>query len=155
MKMQPAFIALGAMLILSPLSVHAADAKSGSCSLLKTADLTSLLGGTPTAKPKGDSCTWTASDSTTSLMTLKYPDTGMGAEMAFAGARKNAGQDASVTDEQGLGDKAFARLGSSGVVMLMIKQSRLLQVVLKTGAPGTPKDLEALRPVAKKAIEAY
>lgn len=160
MKMQPIVIVFSALLLLSPPSVHAEklnslETKADSCALLKPDDLTTLLGGTPTAKPSGDSCSWTASDSTSNLITIKYASTGMAAEMAFASARKNAAKGGTVTDEAGLGDKAFARLGSTGVVLIMIKQGRLLQMQYKTGAAGTAKDLDALRPVAKKAIEAY
>jgi hypothetical protein len=41
------------------------------------------------------------------------------------------------------------------VALMMLKQGRLLQLQYWTGAAGTAKDLDALRPVAKKAITAF
>lgn len=156
MKIKLVLIGFGAMLMLSTLSVHAENSpKADSCALLNPDDLSSLLGGTATGKPKGDICNWTASGSTASLTTIKYPRTGMDAEMSFASARKNAASGGPITDETGLGDKAFARLGATGVVLVIIKQGRLFQMQYKTGAAGTAKDLDALRPVAKKAVEVY
>jgi hypothetical protein len=77
--------------------------------------------------------------------------------MVFAAARKSAARNGAVTvtDEPGLGDKAFASLESFGVALMMLKQGRLLQLQYWTGAAGTAKDLDALRPVAKKAITAF
>jgi hypothetical protein len=86
-------------------------------------------------------------------MVLKTP--GVSSEMAFAGARQNAHRTGKVTDEAGLGDKAFAVMGSGGVVLMIIKQGHLLQLQYMTGTAGTAKDLDALRSVAKKAIAAY
>jgi len=124
--------------------------------LLKPADLVTLLGGTPIAKSNPGGCFWTIPDSPRKLVLLNYRATGPAAEMAFAGARGNAGKDGTVvTDEAGLGAKAFASLPSFGVALVMFKQGRLLQLQYWTGAAGTAKDLQALRPVAKKAIAAF
>lgn len=160
MKMQPIVIVFGAMLTLSPLTVHGAPpaplaAKSDLCALLTPDDLTTLLGGTPIAKPNKDACSWTASGSTKKFMAVKSPNTGMAAEMAFASARKNAAKGGTVSNEAGLGDNAFAYLGPVGVVLVIIKQGQLIQMQYRTEAAGTAKDLDALRPVAKKVMAAY
>jgi hypothetical protein len=160
MKIQPVLIWFSAMLMLSPLTVQAEkaqslEAKSDSCALFKPGDLTTLLGGTPVAKPNATSCSWTAAGSKSKLIAIKYANTGMAAEMAFAGARKNAAKGGTVTDEAGLGDKAFARMESFGVSLVIIKQGRLLQLQYGAGVTGTAKDLDALLPVAKKAIAAF
>ena len=145
-------LALGLLLF----STQPLRAESDGCALLQPADLTTLLGGTSIAKPNAGGCIWTASGNTRKLVALKYRATGPAAEMAFAGARGNAGKDGTViTDESGLGDKAFASLPSFGVALVMLKKGRLLQLQYLTGAAGTAKDLEALRPVAKKAIAAF
>jgi hypothetical protein len=158
MKMPDVLIGFVAMLMLSPLSVQAGpvnEGKSDSCALLKPADLTTLLGGTPIANPKPGGCNWTASGSTKQLTAIVYQNTGMAAEMAFSGAKKNAAKGGgTVTNEAGLGDRAFARLESFGVSLMTIKQGRLLQLQYGAGMAGTVKDLDALRPVAKKAIDA-
>lgn len=144
-------------LVLGPLLFFAQPlrAQSDRCALLKPADLTALLGGTPIAKPNAGGCIWAVSGSTRKLLALKYSATGPAATMAFAGARKGAANGGTVTDEAGLGDKAFASLASFGVALVMLKQGRLLQLQYWMGAAGTAKDLAALRPVAKKAIAAF
>ena len=146
----------GLVLGLLLFSTQPLQAESDGCALLKPADLTTLLGGTPSANPNAGGCSWTVSGSTRKLLAIKYRATGPAAEMAFAGARGNAGKDGEVvTDEAGLGDKAFSNLTSFGVVVVMLKQGRLLQLQYWTRAAGTAKDLAALRPVAKKAIAAF
>jgi hypothetical protein len=146
----------GLVLGLLLFSAQPLRAESDGCTLLKPADLTTLLGGTPIANPNAGGCSWTVSGSTRKLVAIKYRATGPAAEMAFAGARGNAGKDGEVvTDEAGLGDKAFSNLTSFGVAVVMFKQGRLLQLQYWTGAAGTAKDLDALRPVAKKAIAAF
>lgn len=148
----PAVISL---LIASGSSTAIAASNPDSCALLKPADLTALLGGTPIATNIRGNCNWAASGSTKKLIALKYKHTGSAAEMAFAGARKNSSKGGKVTDETGLGDKAFSTTSSFGVTMMVIKQGRLIQLMLMTGQAGTAKDLDALRPVAKKAIAAF
>jgi len=157
MKMQTINIV---MLMLCPLVVHAAppvpaEAKSEICALLTPDDLTTLLGGTPVAKPSKDSCSWTASGSTKNLIAAHYPNTGMAAEMSFSSARKNAAKSGPIAKEDGIGDNAFSRLGQVGVVLVIIKNGHLIQMQYRTEAPGTPKDLDLLRPVAKKVISAF
>jgi hypothetical protein len=134
------------------------QAESDGCALLKPADLTTLLGGTPIANPNAGACSWTVSGSTRKLIAakLKLRTAGLTAEMAFAAARQGAAKGGKVvTEEAGLGDKAFASLESFGVALVILKQGRLLQIQYWTGGPGTAKDLGALRPVAKKAIAAF
>ena len=161
MKIQSLLTWFGAMLILLPLSVHAAEptapteAKSASCALLKPADLTTLLGEAAEAKPTGDACSWTVSGSTNKLNILKYKNSGMAAEMAFAGARKNAAKNGTVISQRGLGDNAFALMQPVGVVLLAIKNGQMVQLQYWSGKAGTDKDLEALVTVAKKAIEGF
>jgi hypothetical protein len=159
MKIFPRRAALllgGLVLGLLVFSTQPLRAESDGCALLKPADLTTLLGGTPTANPNASGCNWTASGSARKLVAIKYKATGQAAEMAFTGFRGNVARNgAVVTDEAGLGDKAFASLESFGVAMVMVKQGRLLQLQYWTGAAGTAKDLQALRPVAKKAIAAF
>ena len=109
MKMQSVLFGFVAMLMLSPLSVHAASPdkdKPDPCALFKPDDLTKLLGGTPVAKANGPSCSWSVEGSSKKLITLKYPGTGMAADMAYATAKKNATKGGStITNETGLGGR--------------------------------------------------
>jgi hypothetical protein len=74
----------------------------------------------------------------------------MGARM---GAQRE--QDAKVSDEDGLGDKAFSGQVSFGVVFVVLKQGRLLQIQYWTGSQGTSQDVAALRPVVQKVVTAF
>ncbi len=133
------------------------QAQTDACALLKPADLTALLGGSPIAKSSTGGCTWSAAGSPKKLLAMSPRAAGPDATMAFMGARNAAakGGTVTVTDEVGLGDKAFASLESFGVALVMLKQGRLLQLQYWAGAAGTAKDLNALRPVAKRAIAAF
>jgi hypothetical protein len=84
-------------------------------------------------------------------------ETGPAAHDAYAAARAAAGKDAkaTVSDEAGLGDRAFAARTRFGVALFMLKGGRLLQLQYWSGGPGTAKDLAALRPVAVKAVAAF
>ena len=93
MKMQLIFIGFCAMLTLSPLAANAEPpAKDESCALLKPDDMAKLLGATPEAKANKGACIWAVPGGKSRLIVAKSPNTGMAAEMAYSGARKNAGQ---------------------------------------------------------------
>jgi hypothetical protein len=157
MKTRLALIGFSTILTLISLSAHAAPgaSKTDSCALLKPDDLTALLGGMPTGKPKKEMCSWTVSGNPKRLITIQYPDDGMGAEMGFANAKRAPSKGGPAIDEANIGDEAFSRLLPTGVVLIAVKQKKLLQLQFHTGAAGTDQDLNALREVAKKAIAAY
>jgi hypothetical protein len=160
MKYQHVSIGFGAILMLAALSSYAETAapkpaNSGPCALLKPGDLTALLGSTPVADPKGVSCTWTVSGSPKMLIAAHSPATGMSAEMTYYDAEKKASKGGPVITLRDVGDRGFARLNKKGVLLITIKHGNLFQFVYLTGAAGTEKDLEALKPVAIKAFAAF
>jgi len=120
--------------------------------LVKAADLKSLMGAVPSGSSKKGACTWTVAGSQAKLITTKFPDTGMAAEMAYSNIQKNAAKGGETIDVKGLGDRAFARFNRAGVVLITIKNGTLLQMIYATGSMGTQKELDALQPIAKKAI---
>ena len=154
---QRAVLLLGGIVVgLMLFSAQPLLAASEGCGLLKPADLNALLGGTPIAKPNGGACNWTVPGTSRKLIAAKLKATGKTAKMEFAAARKGAAKVGRiVTDVAGLGDKAFASLEPYGVALMMLKKDRVLQLQYWTGAAGTAKDLDALRPIAKKAIAAF
>jgi hypothetical protein len=156
MKM-PAMLLRGLVVGALLLGALPGRAESNSCRLINAAVLNALLGGGAVAKPNGGACSWTVAGSPRKLVAAAMKATGPGAEMAYAGGRKNSAQEGTnkVTDEAGIGDKAFAVQTSYGVALFMMKQGRMLQLQYWTGTHGTPKDVEALRPVAKKAIAEF
>lgn len=128
------------------------------CSLVKAADVAMLLGGPATCSPapKGTSSVWQGADPHRKLAILTYSSQTPG-EMAYRGAHQGAMNDpkAMLVDESGLGDKAFSITPAFGAAFVMLKGGRVLQLQFWTGAQGTPKDREALRTVARKAIAAF
>ena len=161
MKFLSASFGVGAILMLCTIAAHAETATSqpapthGACALLKPEDLTVLLGAVPSYSSKKGACTWTVSGKKTKLITAKFPEEGMAAEMAYYDAEKNASKGGQVISLHGLGDKGFARLNRIGVVLVTIKKGQLLQIVYATGSVGTQKDVDALKPVAMKAIASF
>lgn len=160
MKFRSAHIFFSVLLMQFVFAAHAETAASqpvthGACALLKAEDLTKLLGANPVSSSKKGACTWAVSGKPNKLITTKFPEEGMAAEMAYYNAEKNASKGGQVISVSGLGDKGFARLNKIGVVLITIKNGKLLQMIYATGAEGTEKDLDALKPVATKAIATF
>jgi hypothetical protein len=156
MKLQTISVGFGAMLMLAALAVHAeAQPTHGACALVKAEDLKALMGAVPSGESKRGACTWSVTGSQTKLITTKFPDTGMAAEMAYSNIQKNAAQGGEIINLKGLGDKAFARFNRAGVVLITIKNGTLLQIIYATGKLGTQKELDALQPIALKAIAGF
>ena len=149
-----AAVLLGSMAV----TVKPIAAQSDACAVVKPADAAALLGGvaTPNPSPKGGSCTWKAADPKRSLGVLVYSKD-MPGEMMYTGARGNAGKEngSSLTDEGGIGDKAFSIKASFGASIIMLKGGRLMQLQYFTGGAGTDADRDVLRALAKKAIAAF
>jgi hypothetical protein len=136
------------------------SAQTDACALLKAGDVAPLLGGTPTqtATPEGGACTWIGATAGHKLIVLTYKNmAGVPGEGAFMGARMGAqaSEDAKVSDETGIGDKAFSGQVSFGAIFVVLKQGRLLQLQYWTGSQGTSQDVAALRPVVLKAVAAF
>ena len=148
-------LALAAILALPGLLPAQTDA----CALVKAGDAAALLGGTATSKPTpgGQTCTWTGSASGRKLMILTYKNTRVPGETAFMGAQQGAqaDQDDKISNEGGLGDKAFSVTTSFGAIFVVLKQGRLLQLQYMTGSRGTSQDIAALRPIVQKAVAAF
>ena len=146
-----AFVPVALVLVSQPVRAQAGDG----CSLIKAADVGTLLGGTAVAKPLGTGCSWTSGGK--KLLLIKMKVSGPAAQMAFSGARNAAakGGTVKVADESGMGDKAFSALPSFGVALIVMKSGRLFQLQYWTGGTGTASDIAALRPVAKKAAAAF
>jgi hypothetical protein len=134
----------------------AARAESLNCTLLRPEDVTGLLGGPVVEKQAGGACTWATNVSKKKVIASTMQATGAPAETAFAGARKNATREGKgkVVDEKGMGDRAFTVQTEYGVALVAIKKGKLLQLQFWSEAPGTPQDVEALRPVARKVLTA-
>jgi hypothetical protein len=134
-------------------------AQGNACALVKASDAASLLSRSPTQTPtpEGMACVWKSADKKRKLAVLTYKNRGVPPEAAYMGARKGAeaGGDAKVSDETGLGDRAFSGEVSFGAVFVVLKKGRLLQLQYWTGGQGTDKDVVALRPVVRKAVAAF
>jgi len=151
-------IGFGAALTLTVVAAHAEQPTHGACAVVKAEDLKALMGKEPTGIGKRGTCTWSVDGSPAKLMTTKFPDTGMAAEMAYADMQKNAekgGKSGDVISMKDLGDRGFARLNQKGLVLVTIKNGTLLQMLYLTGTPGTQQDVDALRNIAEKIIKGF
>jgi len=146
---------LGSLLLLA--LPHAVRAEAHACTLLQPADLVPLLGKPVAGKANAGACEWSVGGGPKKLIIARMKKTGADAEMAYAGARKNMAMDpsAKVTDEKGIGDKAFSVQTSFGVSLVALKGGRVLNLMFMAGAPGTEKDVAAMRSVARKAVAAF
>jgi hypothetical protein len=147
-------------LLLAALVVRAEPlvAQVKACELVKAADVAALLGGTPVATPapKGTSCVWKIADPNRKLAVLSYSNRVPG-EMMYSGAHGSAAEEpeSKLTEESGLGEKAFSITPSFGAAFIILKGGRMLQLQFYTGAQGTQKDRDALRVVVRKAVAAF
>ena len=151
---------IGALVLTSLLALPGLlPAQTGACALVQAGDASALLGGTATSKPtpEGMACIWTGSAVGRKLMVLTYKNSRAPGEMAFMGAHQGAQaeQNNKVSDESGLGDKAFSATTSFGAIFFVLKKGRLLQLQFITGNQGTDQDVKALRPIAQKAAAAF
>lgn len=154
--MSPSAPLLFALLLLVTPPLHA---QGDLCALLKPSEASALLGGSAvaTAASTGGGCVWKVATGPKKLLLTRMRATGTAAEMNFAGARQAAQKEGerSAADQPGLGDKAFSVLASFGVSVIVLKGGRLLQMQYWSGAQGTPADLAAFLPIAKKAAAAF
>jgi hypothetical protein len=161
MRFQHINIWLGTLLLSASIAAHAetsGQAASGSnpCDLVKPDDVTALLGGKAVTKSTEAACSWSVAGSKYKLIAIKYANSGMSADMAFETMRmKSRKAGAALTDESGLGDKAFLRMEPWGVSLMIMKGGHLLQLQYGSGVAGTDKEVGALLPIAKKAVDAF
>lgn len=155
----PGVVLLSLLLLSSTLTPHAALAQGGACALLKSADVAPLVGGAPSSKPSstGQGCSWSGAKPKHKVVVLTYKNQGVPPEMAYMGARRSAeaGGEAKLSDETGIGDKAFSGQVSFGALFVVLKKGRVLQLQYWTGSRGTSQDVDALRPVVRKAVAAF
>ena len=114
------------------------------------------LGSQPLAAQTDPCALLKAASGQRSLGVLRYSAEVPG-DMMHTGARGNVGKQRGeeVVAESGLGDKAFSVTASFGASFIVLKHGRVVQLQYLTGAPGTPKDRDDLRVVARKAIAAF
>jgi hypothetical protein len=146
-------LVLGSVLLLA--APGAAWAEVQACTLLQPADLVPLLGKPVAGKPSGAACSWNAGGKKLVVSAMKLP--GGAAPGAYAESRKQLAEDPDfkITDENGIGERAFTGRSSGLVGLTALKGSRLLKVMFTTGGSESDKEIAALRQVARKVVAAY
>jgi hypothetical protein len=133
------------------------------CALLQPADLTVLL-KTPTPAPGqefGNQCRWSSTSNVngkvstiTFAIRLAPPSSGETSEQAFTRQRTGHMRDARVIhtrDESGMGDQAYSWYQDPIQAYFFVLTKGQLLTFWVTGSG----DVDALRPVVKKALAAY
>jgi hypothetical protein len=122
---------------------------------VSTGDVAPIVGSAAMkASPRG--CSWKSDKGHWVMILDNTPrSTSMPAPTMFDAAKSGAARDGTVTDEPGLGDKAFLAISSSGVAALQVlKGNRLLQVQAWTGAAPSQATLALVRKIAARAVAA-
>jgi hypothetical protein len=130
-------------------------AQSPACAAIAASDVAPIVGAAP-MKTTAAGCSWNGGKDHYIMILDNTPRmAGMPVDAMFNAARGAASQNGTVTDESGLGDKAFLAVSSSGVAALqMLKKGRLLQVQMWDGSAPSAANLKLLRAIAAKAIAA-
>jgi len=129
-------------------------AQSPACTAIDSKDVAPIV-GTATMKANGTGCSWRADANHFVVVLDNTPKSkAMPVEAMFGAAKNAASQSGTVTDEKGLGDRAFLSIASSGLAVLqMMKGDHLLQVQLSDGtAHPSAANLALMRAIAAKAI---
>ncbi len=136
---------------------HRAEGKAHACTLLKAADLVPLFGKPVEGKPNGGACAWKPAGAKVQLVAGATKQSSKNPEAAFAGARQAMGKDpdVKVTDETGIGEKAFTAQTPVGVSLIALKGGRVLNLIYSKGTPGTAEEVAAMRLVGAKALAAF
>ena len=146
-------LAATAILAVSSTNLHA---QSAACAAITASDVAPIV-GTASMKPNAAGCSWNRDKDHYVMILENTPRVqGMPVDAIFTAARNAASRSGTVTDESGLGEKAFLSISSSGVTALqMSKKGRLLQVQLLDGAASSGANLKLIRAIAAKAIAAF
>lgn len=137
------------------LDVAAAQTPGSGCTTFTVAEVTAVVGATVTPAPNGRGCAWRASgDRALVLRVIGGPGMAVVAETTFKSARTALVSAASVKTETGIGDAAYSHPSAGGAVFAAMKNGQFIQLVLTTDAPGTASDVDRLRTLARKAVDA-
>jgi len=152
-------IALGIMVLLAASDLTAAEANL--CSLLAPADVMPLLGvaQSGTLGASGLTCIWgdmSGMGGKRGLM-IQAPSVHGGAAAAYNAvhAKETKNYPTQTKNEPGIGDQAFSALKNYGVMIMVLKNDRVLQLQYSISKGGSDSDLVALREVTRKAVAAF
>jgi hypothetical protein len=126
------------------------------CDLIQTADVVSLFGRPTDARinPVNGDCTWgsTVGIARRGLTLSVSPRDTATANDGYARGRELAANNQTITDERGLGDRAYSAVVPYGATITVLTRGRIVQFRYSDGVAGSQADLDRLRLVAASAI---
>jgi hypothetical protein len=129
------------------------------CKLLAIADVTSILGDGATQQltQGGQNCEFRSADKKHKLFVRTPESTRTEPEVTFKNYRTGPHHNYTIADESGLGDEAVSAITPTGVEIMALKQHRILYIqdYAGYGSKGSAEMLNKLRPIAKKAADAF
>jgi hypothetical protein len=141
-----------ALVVFSAANLRAQSAAA--CAAISESDLAPFVGSAPMESSPGG-CSWNA-DKNHFLQILDNSPKTRDVAAVFNMTRAATSKNQTVTDESGLGDKAFLSIATSGLATFQIlKKDRFLQVQMWVGAQPSVANLTLLRVIAAKAIAAF
>jgi hypothetical protein len=139
--------------------LSAPGAHYDACKLLQLADVTPIMGDGATEEltQGGQTCTFRSADKKRKLFVRTPESTRTPADVSFKNYRTGPHHNYTIADEKGLGDEAVSAITPMGVEIMALKQNRILYIqdYPGYGSKGTAEMLNQLRPIAKKAADAF
>jgi hypothetical protein len=147
-----AVVSSAALLMAAP---RTAAAQVSTCRLVDSADVISLFGQSadPKVHPVSGDCMWGAVgvDRRGLTMSISVRDTAI-TNVGYTRGHELAANNGPITDEPGLGDRAYSAVVSFGAEITILSQGQIVQLRYANGVPGTPADVARLRPVAANVV---
>jgi hypothetical protein len=129
------------------------------CKLLTVADVTPILGDGATQQltQGGQNCEFRSADKKHKLFVRTPESTRTEPEVSFKNYRTGPHNNYKMADEKDLGDEAVSAITPGGVEIMALKQHRILYIqdYAGYGTKGSAEMLDKLRPIAKKAADAF
>ena len=132
-----------------------AGAQVSTCRLVDSADVISLFGQSadPKVHPVSGDCMWGAVgvDRRGLTMSISVRDTAI-TNVGYTRGHELAANNGPITDEPGLGDRAYSAVVSFGAEITILTQGQIVQLRYANGVPGSAADVTRLRPVAANVV---
>lgn len=132
-----------------------AAAQVSTCRLVDSADMITLFGRSadPRVHPVSGDCLWgtVGIDRRGLTMSISVRDTAI-TNVGYTRGHELAANNGPITDEPGLGDRAYSAVVSFGAEITILTQGQIVQLRYANGVPGSPADVNRLRPVAANVV---
>lgn len=125
------------------------------CALVRDSDLVALFRQSAEAKvnPVTGDCIWgnVGIDRRGLTLSISVRDTAI-TTAGYTHGRELAANNATITDEPHLGDRAYSVVVPYGAMITVLMNGQIVQFRYANGVRGSPNDVDRLRPVAANVV---